>query len=668
MSGNPITLFDPITSTPAPKAGAIGGVSETSPNGFATILAVYRTQGNAAVPKAAAAVPRAPVPGKAIPGAAIREAAIPGAVPVDPTAPTAEPGTAIPSGAAVAVIQSTLMAVSADPAAPSPSGSVHRSQPAGAGKTQTAAGQTAAGQIATGLPIQSNAIDTLGLSAEGLATADPCFAGAADPPVATGPLDPAATTAALASPGTGGPVAAPHASPAGGPALAGRLAAGASSEVAAQGKAGAQPPVQPPSATTDSASSLPQTASAATAHLQRRNAVAIGPDRTDPAGTAPVAQDSSQAITQPGSFGAPATIPVPSTVTVAGSVPTSPIPAGSRPTATPKSRQGTPREQTQTDLTTSGTAATSPGPDAIAAAGALVPSVGSAGANPVAWSGHGGDASASLGAPASVTDRHQSAASQVGTPQNGTSPARSPLASTPLVGTPQADAGGAVIGAPTDPSQVPALTLASLPAATDMAVQALTASAAPPAPSAAAAASPPPIPLGAAGTPLGTPLGTHPAPASQVAPALLNLATSATGTQRMTLRLEPADLGTVQVRIDRPVEAPAHVEVTASRLETLSLLVRDQAQLQHTLDQAGVPSEGRTLSFHLSGQDADSLSRHASGFDQSSGNDRSTPNGAAPNGSKRGAAAPDDSDPGNAASMPPPNPMRWQRIGIDITA
>jgi flagellar hook-length control protein FliK len=155
------------------------------------------------------------------------------------------------------------------------------------------------------------------------------------------------------------------------------------------------------------------------------------------------------------------------------------------------------------------------------------------------------------------------------------------------------------------------------------------------------------------------PQAAHASPVGQVAPALLTLATSATGTQRLTLRLEPAGLGTVQVRIDRPADAPAHVDIGVSRPETLTLMLRDQTQLQHTLDQAGVPAEGRTISFHLTGQDADSQSRQAGGFGQAASDGQTTRNGSA----ARNATDPDDN-----VKLASPVPPRWRRVGLDITA
>jgi flagellar hook-length control protein FliK len=144
-----------------------------------------------------------------------------------------------------------------------------------------------------------------------------------------------------------------------------------------------------------------------------------------------------------------------------------------------------------------------------------------------------------------------------------------------------------------------------------------------------------------------------------VAPVLLALATSTAGTQRLTLRLEPADLGTVQVRIDRAGDAPAHVEISVSRPETLTMILRDQVELRHTLDQAGVPAEGRTLTFHLAGQNADTSSRQPGGFGQPTTNGQTT---------RSGTPTHDEADPEDAASLPSTGPMRWQRVGLDITA
>jgi hypothetical protein len=81
-------------------------------------------------------------------------------------------------------------------------------------------------------------------------------------------------------------------------------------------------------------------------------------------------------------------------------------------------------------------------------------------------------------------------------------------------------------------------------------------------------------------------------------PALLSLAASGrTGTT--TLRLDPAELGRLDIRIARVPGGGTAVSLTATRPATLDLLVRDQAALHRALDQAGIPPEGRSVSFHL---------------------------------------------------------------------
>ena len=240
---------------------------------------------------------------------------------------------------------------------------------------------------------------------------------------------------------------------------------------------------------------------------------------------------------------------------------------------------------------------------------------------------------------------------------------------------PQAAAGGTDATRQADPSQVASGPPGGPLSAADMAAQALASSsvlppaaADPQATSGAAAvvqALTPPAALAPSVAATATPTASlptpaaHASPASQVAPALLSLATSTTGAQRITLRLDPGDLGTVQIRIDRAADAATHVEINVSRPETLTLIQGDQKQLQHALDQAGVPAEGRTLSFQLTGQDTGSMSRQTGGSDQSGGNGQSGR-------SEAGASnAPGSSD---RASLPLPTPMRWQRVGLDITA
>ena len=74
---------------------------------------------------------------------------------------------------------------------------------------------------------------------------------------------------------------------------------------------------------------------------------------------------------------------------------------------------------------------------------------------------------------------------------------------------------------------------------------------------------------------------------------------SSDGSQQMTVRLHPAELGMVQVRIGSAVSGGTHIEITAENPSTLLALQRDQPQLHRTLDDAGIPAAGRTVTFHV---------------------------------------------------------------------
>jgi flagellar hook-length control protein FliK len=156
------------------------------------------------------------------------------------------------------------------------------------------------------------------------------------------------------------------------------------------------------------------------------------------------------------------------------------------------------------------------------------------------------------------------------------------------------------------------------------------------------------------------------APAQQVSAALVSLAHAPDGGQRMTLRLEPAELGLVEIRINRPADAPAQVDITVQRLETMTLLLRDQPQLQRALDQAGVPADGRTLTLHVAAPEtAASTGSVNSGTASSADPGQNGGNGAGARSAGQGRAG-DAADQDNDDT---PTPLaRWLRAGLDITA
>jgi flagellar hook-length control protein FliK len=159
-------------------------------------------------------------------------------------------------------------------------------------------------------------------------------------------------------------------------------------------------------------------------------------------------------------------------------------------------------------------------------------------------------------------------------------------------------------------------------------------------------------------------------PAAQMAPVLVSLGHMSDGTQRLTMRLDPPELGRVQVSIDRPAGAPARVEITVEKIETLTLLLRDQPQLQHALDQAGVPAEGRSVTFHIASPEPAPRSEPlpapmpgvAAGGPNGEGSHGAPRNGGQPD--RHHTGTPDAGDTGLTTVTPP----GWARGGLDITA
>jgi hypothetical protein len=188
----------------------------------------------------------------------------------------------------------------------------------------------------------------------------------------------------------------------------------------------------------------------------------------------------------------------------------------------------------------------------------------------------------------------------------------------------------------------------------------------------------PPLPMDAPqqAAPSGTPAvpvspqaHAAPSPASQIAPVLVSMAHAPDGAQRLTLRLDPPDLGHVQIRIDRPQDAPARVDITVERAETLTLLLRDQPQLQRALDQAGVPPDGRSVTIHVAA--TESAARPDGGPAASQGMGSAGTGDATYGTPRQGGqqARHETSNPGEVegevAQIVLPG---WMRGGLDITA
>ena len=103
-------------------------------------------------------------------------------------------------------------------------------------------------------------------------------------------------------------------------------------------------------------------------------------------------------------------------------------------------------------------------------------------------------------------------------------------------------------------------------------------------------------------------------PARQIAPVLVAVAIAG-GTARLSVTLEPAELGRVEISVERKGDS-TDILVVAERPETLALMQRDQRELDRTLAQAGIGSEGRSLSFSLSDGGASAFGRDGEGRGQ----------------------------------------------------
>src|SRR5207244_8105154 len=83
----------------------------------------------------------------------------------------------------------------------------------------------------------------------------------------------------------------------------------------------------------------------------------------------------------------------------------------------------------------------------------------------------------------------------------------------------------------------------------------------------------------------------------------LEIAASArSGKSRFEIRLDPADLGRIDVRIDVDRSGQVTSHLTVEKAETLSMLQQDAPQLQRALDDAGLKTGSGGLQFSLRDQ------------------------------------------------------------------
>lgn len=74
------------------------------------------------------------------------------------------------------------------------------------------------------------------------------------------------------------------------------------------------------------------------------------------------------------------------------------------------------------------------------------------------------------------------------------------------------------------------------------------------------------------------------------------------GQRQITVHLEPAELGHVEIRLDVAADGKTHVAVIADNKDTLSMLQRDARALERSLQDAGVKTDAGSLNFSLRGE------------------------------------------------------------------
>jgi hypothetical protein len=167
-----------------------------------------------------------------------------------------------------------------------------------------------------------------------------------------------------------------------------------------------------------------------------------------------------------------------------------------------------------------------------------------------------------------------------------------------------------------------------------------------------------------AGTIAATPAG----PAAQMAHAMAALHVGPDGSSHVTIRLDPAELGQVQIRISREHDGAASVTVAVERPETLSSLQADLGHLHQALDRAGVP-EQRSVALHLamSGQGDQPANQGGAGGQGApqSGYQQGTRQDRAPGAPSAPAMAGPLITPGSSQQQ---QVLRWQTTSVDFTA
>ena len=161
-----------------------------------------------------------------------------------------------------------------------------------------------------------------------------------------------------------------------------------------------------------------------------------------------------------------------------------------------------------------------------------------------------------------------------------------------------------------------------------------------------------------------------PPPAAQVAQALaepvrvvLSKPAEASDPHVTTIQIAPAELGRVEIRIERATDGLAKIQLVAERHDTLTKLIGDQSMLHHALDGAGLAASHRTIEFSLA-PPAPPAPGSASFAGGQSSHQQQPGTGSQGSQAYASRAFSFSDDPATAATLP----TRSLRTGLDITA
>lgn len=109
-------------------------------------------------------------------------------------------------------------------------------------------------------------------------------------------------------------------------------------------------------------------------------------------------------------------------------------------------------------------------------------------------------------------------------------------------------------------------------------------------------------------------------PATQTVSAQLSKSAQAGDTRQITLQLDPAELGRVEVRLEFGQEKSVKAHLIVERPETLQLLQRDALALERALQNAGLETDSGALNYEMASDD------YAFGAGQDNNNNNGTSN------------------------------------------